>query len=89
MKSAAPHTQPKAAVNPGMDRQSAIEKGLAILRKEAQAIVAAADRLNESFVQAVDLLLNCRGRVAVTGMGKAGLIGNEIEATLSSTATAA
>ena len=60
-----------------------------MLRKEAQAILAAADRLGDPFAEAVHLLMRCRGRVAVTGMGKAGLIGNKIQATLSSTATAA
>ena len=69
--------------------QRTIDLGLAVLRKEARAIEAAAQRLGPAFAEAVNLLLNCRGRVAVTGMGKAGQIGAKIQATLSSTATAA
>ncbi len=69
--------------------QDVIETGQAVLRQEARAIAAACERLDESFTRAVELVLNCRGRVAVTGMGKAGLIGGKIQATMSSTATPA
>ena len=82
-----PQNKPSTHV-PG-DRQVTIGRGLAVLQQEAEAINEAARRLGEPFAKAVDLLLACRGRVAVTGMGKAGLIGNKIQATLSSTATAA
>ncbi len=58
-----------------------------VLRIEAQAIEDLLERLNGSFLRAVDLLLNCKGRVVVTGMGKSGLIGKKISATLSSTGT--
>lgn len=54
---------------------------------EARAITAMADRLDARYVQAVDLIHACRGRVVVTGMGKSGLIGQKIAATLSSTGT--
>jgi arabinose-5-phosphate isomerase len=57
------------------------------LRMEAQAIERLADRLDETFVAAVNLLLSCKGRVVVTGMGKSGLVGQKIAATLSSTGT--
>ncbi|HUU86103.1 MAG TPA: KpsF/GutQ family sugar-phosphate isomerase [Phycisphaerae bacterium] len=73
----------------GDDADSVLAKGLAVLQKEARAIQEAADRLSGTFVDAVHLLMRCRGRVAVTGMGKAGLIGDKIQATLSSTGTAA
>jgi arabinose-5-phosphate isomerase len=63
------------------------EFGLSVLRKEARAIEAAADALGDAFVEAVQRIVGCRGRVAVTGMGKAGLVGNKIQATLASTAT--
>lgn len=89
MSGAVSKTARESAIDSKSERQAVIEKGLAVLRKEAQAIVAAAERLGESFAQAVELLMGCRGRVAVTGMGKAGLIGGKIQATLSSTATAA
>src|SRR3989440_12853033 len=56
-----------------------------VLRIEAQAIQDAVTRLDASFEKAVDLLFGCKGRVVVTGMGKSGLIGRKISATLSST----
>src|SRR6185503_17114859 len=46
-------------------------------------------RLNDRFDRAVDLLLNCRGRVILTGMGKSGIICQKIAATLASTGTPA
>ena len=63
--------------------------GLAVLETEANAIAALADRLGEDFSRACDLILNCEGRVVVTGMGKSGHIGNKIAATLASTGTPA
>ena len=63
--------------------------GRDVLSVEAQAVTRTLDHLGPSFVQAVQLILHCRGRVAVTGMGKAGLIGRKIQATLASTATPA
>lgn len=58
-----------------------------VLRIESQAIQDALARLDSSFERAVELLLECKGRVVVTGMGKSGLIGRKISATLSSTGT--
>src|SRR5688572_525354 len=60
-----------------------------VLQTEAAAILALVDRLDERFDQAVRLLLDCRGRVIVTGMGKSGIICRKIAATLSSTGTPA
>jgi len=60
-----------------------------VLRIEAEAIAGLIDRLDERFDAAVDILLKCQGRVVVTGMGKSGLIGRKIAATLSSTGTPA
>lgn len=60
-----------------------------VLQTEAAAILALVDRLDESFERAVRLLLDCRGRVIVTGMGKSGIICRKIAATLSSTGTPA
>lgn len=56
---------------------------------EIEGIAALADRLDDSAVQAVETILACTGRVIVTGMGKMGLIGQKIAATLSSTGTPA
>ena len=58
-----------------------------VLRIEAQALQDLQSRLDASFESAVELLLNCKGRVVVTGMGKSGLVGRKISATLSSTGT--
>jgi arabinose-5-phosphate isomerase len=60
-----------------------------VLQTEAAAILALVDRLDDRFEQAVRLLLDCHGRVVVTGMGKSGIICRKIAATLSSTGTPA
>jgi arabinose-5-phosphate isomerase len=60
-----------------------------VLQTEAAAILALVDRLDERFERAVHLLLECRGRVIVTGMGKSGIICRKIAATFSSTGTPA
>ena len=60
-----------------------------VLQTEAAAITALVDRLDERFERAIRLLLDCRGRVIVTGMGKSGIICRKIAATLSSTGTPA
>jgi arabinose-5-phosphate isomerase len=64
-----------------------LEAARRVLRIEAQALQDALARLDGSFEQAVDLLFACKGRVVVTGMGKSGLVGRKIAATLSSTGT--
>ncbi len=71
------------------DRQSVVRQGQAVLRAESQAIHDASERLGDAFVSAVEVILNCRGRICVTGVGKAGLIGAKIQATLASTGTLA
>src|SRR5258707_6334978 len=58
-----------------------------VLKIEAQAIQDVFARLDARFEKAVDVLFDCKGRVVVTGMGKSGLIGRKISATLSSTGT--
>ncbi|MBU2652524.1 MAG: KpsF/GutQ family sugar-phosphate isomerase, partial [Bacteroidetes bacterium] len=59
------------------------------IRAEADAVSAMADRLDNSFNQAVQAILDCNGRVIVSGMGKSGLIGKKIVATFNSTGIAA
>ena len=66
-----------------------LEYAKRILNIESKALNEASDRLDQSFVSALHLLSNCQGRVIVTGMGKAGLIGEKISATLASTGTQA
>jgi arabinose-5-phosphate isomerase len=64
-----------------------LESARRVLRIEAQAIQDVLSRLDASFEKAVELFFNCRGRVVVSGMGKSGLIGRKIAATLASTGT--
>ena len=71
------------------DPMTELELARKVLRIEANAILGLVDRVDGSFTTAVDLLLGCRGRVLLTGMGKSGLIGRKIAATLSSTGTSA
>ena len=54
---------------------------------QAQAVTQMADRLNGEFQSAVELLLGCKGRTVVCGMGKSGLIGQKMVATFASTGT--
>jgi arabinose-5-phosphate isomerase len=58
-----------------------------VLRIEAQAIQDVLTRLDATFDRAVDLFFQCKGRVVVAGMGKSGIVGKKISATLSSTGT--
>ena len=64
-----------------------LETARRVLKIEAQAIQDVLARLNASFEKAVEILFACKGRVVVSGMGKSGLIGRKISATLSSTGT--
>ena len=60
-----------------------------VIQIEAEAVQGLLDRLDENFVRAVEMLLSCEGRVVVTGIGKSGLVGRKIVATLTSTGTPA
>jgi len=64
-----------------------LESARRVLRIELQAIQGLLERLDASFERALDVLFACKGRVVVTGMGKSGLIGRKVAATLSSTGT--
>ena len=74
-----------------MTRLTGVDLALArkVLQTEAAAILALVERLDGRFEAAVRLLLDCRGRAIVTGMGKSGIICRKIAATLSSTGTPA
>ena len=63
------------------------EQAKQCLRIEARAIEQLLDRINGEFDQAVGMILGCRGRIVVTGIGKSGLIGRKVSATLASTGT--
>ncbi|MBU4320250.1 MAG: SIS domain-containing protein, partial [Nitrospinae bacterium] len=60
-----------------------------VLKIEADAVAALAERLNSTFEKAIDIIFKSKGRVVVTGMGKSGLVGKKIAATLASTGTPA
>jgi arabinose-5-phosphate isomerase len=66
-----------------------LAKAREVLDIEARGLTAVRDRLDESFVRALELMASCAGRVVVTGLGKSGLVGRKIAATLSSTGTPA
>ena len=66
-----------------------IEQAKRVLMIESKAIEALVDRIGEDFVQAVELIYKCIGRVVVTGMGKSGIIGKKIASTLASVGTPA
>src|SRR5262245_12359415 len=64
-----------------------IRYGREIIQQEARALETLARALGSDFVRATGYLHTCRGTVVVTGMGKAGLVGQKISATLASTGT--
>lgn len=66
-----------------------LELGREVLRIEADAVLALVDRLDFNFVDAVRLILECRGRVVVSGIGKSGHVARKIAATMASTGTPA
>lgn len=67
--------------------KSALATAKRVLQIEADAIAGLVERLNHAFERAVEILFACKGRVVVTGLGKSGLIGRKISATLASTGT--
>jgi len=72
-----------------MHDQNLKDLGLAVIKAEAEAVSALAGEINDNFVRACQLMLQCKGRVVVTGMGKSGHIAGKIAATLASTGTPA
>ena len=66
-----------------------LDEGKRVLAIEARAVQALIDRLDDQFDKAVDLLFGCKGKVVVSGMGKSGLVGQKIAATMASTGTPA
>ena len=61
--------------------------GIAVIETEARALMSLAARVDHSFAHACRLMLQCEGRVVVTGMGKSGHVGRKISATLASAGT--
>ena len=71
------------------DAAQLIEHARAVIRKEAAAVAALEDRIDDTFVDAVERIASSTGRVIVSGIGKSGIIGRKIAATLTSTGTPA
>ena len=68
-------------------RQEQIDFAVRVLQREAEAISSLAHNLDESFLEAAEQIYKCSGAVIVSGIGKAGLVGRKISATLASTGT--
>src|SRR5690606_38736202 len=64
-----------------------VERGKQVIEAEAQGLMLLKDRLDGNFDKAVEMILNCRGKVIFTGMGKPGHLGKKLAATFSSTGT--
>jgi len=79
------HTAARARI----DAAATLARARDVLAVEAKAIVDVAARLGDAFVRAVELILDCRGRVVVCGIGKSGHVGRKLAATLASTGTPA
>lgn len=72
-----------------MEQELIIENGKQTFKIEIEAMQRAMNSLDSNFANAVNIILGCKGRVVVIGMGKSGLIGKKIAATLASTGTPA
>jgi arabinose-5-phosphate isomerase len=73
----------------GPQGEGALERAREVIRIEAAAVARLEERLDARFPRAVELLLECRGRVVVTGMGKSGAVARKLAATLAATGTPA
>jgi len=69
------------------DREKALARAKATLKNEGEAVLRLCERLDDSFCDAVEMILNCPGRLVVTGMGKSGAVGRKLAGTFSSTGT--
>lgn len=80
-------TKEKGFRAPAPKGGTSLDVGRRVLDIEARAVQALIQRLDSGFSKAVDLLYDCKGKVVVSGMGKSGLIGQKIAATMASTGT--
>lgn len=72
-----------------MDRKKIIEKAIHVLNIEGNSIIELEKKLDDNFVEAVEIIYKAKGRIIVTGMGKSGIIARKIVATMNSTGTPA
>lgn len=89
MSKEAPKRRPAAKKLGTLSAEEQLRAAREIVRREAAGVWKVSYRLNSSFCEAIKLLYTCKGSAIITGMGKAGLIGQKIAATLSSTGTPA
>jgi arabinose-5-phosphate isomerase len=89
MSKEAPKRRPASKKLGALSAEEQLRAAREIVRREAAGVWKVSYRLNSSFCEAVKLLYTCKGSAIITGMGKAGLIGQKIAATLSSTGTPA
>jgi len=90
MSSASSEPEREGPAGPGSGRQSSLDLARAVLRIEGEALVRLAERFDAAaFDKAIDILLGCGGRVAVSGMGKSGIIARKLAGTLASTGSPA
>lgn len=76
-------------VRADVDRGAMLDEARRILDVEARSVAALRDRVGDAFVEACELIARAEGRIIVAGIGKSGIIGRKIAATLTSTGTAA
>lgn len=67
--------------------EAMLERAREVLRMEAEAVLELLPRIDDHFAAAVQMILDCQGRTVITGMGKSGLVGRKLAATLASTGT--
>jgi len=72
-----------------LKRKKIIEKAKEVVKKEAEELLALKKRIGKEFADAVEAIYKCKGKIIVSGIGKSGIIGKKIAATLSSTGTPA
>ncbi len=82
---ALPGAAAPASAPPPDEREATLAYAREVLEAEARAILGLTERLGEAFLRAVELVRGCAGQAVVTGMGKAGHIGQKLSATLAST----
>ena len=70
-----------------IDRNKILERGKNTLRQEASEVISLIDTIDDNFINICEAIINCNGRVILTGMGKSGLVARKISSTLASTGT--
>src|ERR687896_674705 len=81
--------KPGVGARGAMSTRDIAQRGRRVVRMESDALAATAERLGDDFTRAVELIAAAPGRVIVSGVGKSGLVGRKIAATLTSTGTPA